>query len=263
MTHKETRSISDFVADTARRKQRAAQSRFAGTPAGSESPREVYLCACAAIAAAFESTGYKYAKSGPHFRRRSGDFTFQVSFQSSHHNVSGEHVCLWIHGTVLSRRLKQWREQQPVAVSIDYVAGGQIGNLQTEYAWLEWELADPNSRDSVIDDAIRAINQLALPYFALFEDVPTLVFRLVEGDLPSMTIDRVIEFLMCYSDQPTARMAAANFLKGRADLVRAYKRDYERYAERGLDWSPPSGYAKQLAYASHAFHFGDLTEKAS
>ncbi|HVW35971.1 MAG TPA: hypothetical protein VHB99_01660, partial [Pirellulales bacterium] len=111
---KEIRSIADFFADTAYRKHRAAQARFAGTPPGQESPRDVYVAACASIGSYFEeSFGFKYSKSGPHARRPSGDFTFQISFQSSRNNVAGEHVALWIHGTVLSSRIKKWRKSQP------------------------------------------------------------------------------------------------------------------------------------------------------
>jgi hypothetical protein len=173
----EKRSIADFISDVAYRKRRAAQARFAGTLPGQESPREVYLAACASIGAYLdEFFGFKYAKSGPHARRRSGDFTFQISFQSSHHNIAGEHVSLCIYGNVLSARIKKWRESQPLLhSSFDYVAGGQIDNLQADHCWLDWELADSRKRDEVIRDAIRAIEDLAFPYFARFEDLPSIV----------------------------------------------------------------------------------------
>jgi hypothetical protein len=245
-TRKETRSIADLVADVANRKRRAAQARFAGTAAGQESPRDVYRAACAFIGAYLdESFGFKYSKSGPHARRKSGDFTFQISFQSDRNNVPGERVGLWIHANVLRRS--------------DYVAGGQLGNLQKNHCWLDWDLADAIKRDEVIRDAIRAIEELALPYFAKFEDLPSLFKLLVNEDFPAMDIDRVVEFLMAFADQSTARLAAASFLKRRPDLVGAYRRDFERYAESGLDSQYPSGYAQKLAFASHAFEFGDLT----
>jgi hypothetical protein len=262
-TRKETRSIADFVSDVAYRKRRAAQARFAGTAPGHESSRDVYLAACASIGSHLEeSFEFKFAKSGPHARRRSGEFTFQVSFQSSVHNVAGEHVSLSIHGIVCSARIKMWRESQPPLHPFEFVAGGQIGNLRANHCWLDWELAGADKRDEVIRDAIGAIEELAFPYFAKFEDLPSLFELLINEDLPAMTIDRAIEFLMCFADQPTARLAAANFLKRRPDLVRAYERDFGRFAERGLGESEHrSGYAEQLAFASHAFKFGDLTAR--
>ncbi len=258
MTHKETRSIHGIFSDITHRKRRSAESRFDKTSTAHESPRDVYLCACETIARAFEQSGYKYAKSGPHFRKQSGDFTFQVSFQSSTNNIAGEHVCLWIHGFVFSRRLKRWRKQQGNIHISDFVAGGQIGNLKTNFAWLEWELADPNNRDSAICDAVAAIEGLAIPYFGLFEDIPSLNSHLLDNELPSMEMNRAIEFLLCFSDQQTAKTAASNFLRRRPDLIQSYQQELQNYAERGLNSAHPSGYAKQLAFASHVFGFGDL-----
>ncbi len=226
-----------------------------------ETPRDVYLAACASIGAHLEeSFGFKYAKSGPRARKRSGDFTLHILFQSSHHNIAGEHVNLCIHGNVQSAKIKKWREAQPFLQSFDYVAGGQIGNLQTDHCWLDWELANPRKREETIRSAIKAIEELALPYFAKFENLPSLFQLLVKEDMPAMTIDRVVEFLICFADQSTARLAAANFLKRRTDLIQAYRQSYAQYTEIGLDSKHPSGYAEQLAFASHAFKFGDLTD---
>jgi hypothetical protein len=261
---KETRSIADLVSDTAYRKRRAAQARFAGTQPGQETPRDVYHAACASIGSYLRDTsGFKYAKSGPHARRRSREFTFQVSFQSSVHNVPGEHVNLCMHGNVSSSRIKKWRESQPLLHSSEYVAGGQIGNLQANHCWLDWELADAGKRDEVICDAIQTIEELAFPYFARFEDIPSLFRYLVNANLPAMTIDCVIEFLMCFADQLTARLAAANFLKRRPDLVGAYQHDFKRYAGCRLESEHPSKYTEKLAFASHAFGFGDLTAESA
>ena len=226
-----------------------------------ETPRDVYLIACASIGEHLEeSFGFKYAKSGPRARKRYGDFTFEIFFQSSHHNVAGKHVAMWLHGHVLSTKIKKWRETQPFLQSSDYVAGGQIGALQTNEHWLDFELAHRRKREGTIRRAIKTIDELALPYFAKFENLPSLFQLLVKEDLPAMTIDRVVEFLMCFADSPTARLAAINFLKRRSDLIQAYQQSYAHYAEIGLDSKHPSGYAEKLAFASHAFKFGDLAD---
>ena len=245
-TQKEIRSITDLIADTAYRKHRAAEARFAGTPPGQELPRDVYLAACASIGAHLkESYAFKYSKSGPHARRKSGDFTFQISFQSDRNNIAGERVGLWIHGNVFQ--------------DSEYIAGGQLGNLQEKHCWLDWDLANASRRDDVIRDAIRTIEELAFPYFARFEDLPSLFILLVNQDLPAMSIDLVVKFLMRFADESTARSAAVGFLRRRHDLVGEYRREFKRYLECGLDTQHPSGYAQELAFASHAFKFGDLT----
>lgn len=259
-TRKEIRSIAELFADVAYRKQRAAQARFAGTSPGQESPRDVYLAACASIGRHLdESFGFKYSKSGPHARRQSGDFIFEIRFQSDHNNVSGERVGLWIHGNVKSLKIKKWRQSHPPLLPFDGIAGGQLGNLQEKHCWIDWDLARVDKRDEVIRDAIRAIEELAFPYFARFDNLPSLFNLLTNADLPSMPIDRAIEFLMCFADQPTAKLAAANFFRRRPDLVGAYRGEFERYAQCDLNSQHPSGYARQLAFASHFFSFGDLT----
>ena len=258
--HKETRSLLDMISEIGHRKRRAAQARFAGRPAGVEAPRDVYLCACGGIAAHFQEAGYKYAKSGQHCRRRCGDFIFQIGFQSSSHNVAGEHVGLSIYGTVFSPKIKKWRAKYAELYPSDAVAGGQIGNLQSPHSWLAWDLADPSTRGATIADAVATIEQLALPYFAHFGDLGSLIPLLVEQSLPSMEIDHVIAFLMCFADKKTARLAAVKFLQRRPDLVANYLKAMEQFPSRETD-RPPSGYAQQLAFASIVLEFGNHAER--
>jgi hypothetical protein len=263
-TRKETRSIGDLIADTAYRKQRAAQARFAGTPPGQEKPRDVYLAGCASISGHLEECfGFSYSKSGPHARKRSGEFVFQVGFQSSNLNVAGEHVAMWIHANVLSPKMKKWRQGHPHLHPSEYVAGGQLGNLRVNHAWLEWDLANARQRDEKIRDAINAIEDIAFPYFARFEDLAALFQTLVAEGLPSMMIDHVIEFLMCFADQGTAKQAGLNFLKKRSDLVQDYRDSFQKYSRTALETGGPrpSGFANQLAFASHEFQFGDLSSQ--
>lgn len=225
-----------------------------------ETPREVFANACAQIAARLTDAGFRFAKSGPHATRKSGEFTFQVGFQSSHRNVAGAIVKLWIHGTVFSKKIEVWRKTYPLLHGADYVAGGQIGNLTDQTFWHDWNLADPSTRASVIEAATQTVLSVALPYFSQFEDLDGLVAKAKAADIPSMTIDRVVEFLMCFANQVAARDAAASFLERHPNLVSNYIRDFRRYGERGLESRHASGYAAQLALASHLFDFGNLAE---
>jgi hypothetical protein len=217
------------------------------------------MAACAEIAGRFAGEGFRFAKSGPHARKKSGDFAYQVAFQSSPRNIAGVSVKLWVHGTVFSKKLEAWRKSHPELQAIDYVAGGQIGNLVEKNRWRDWDLADPRTRPQVIQEAIAAIDEVALPYFAWFDKPDAMIERVQNEDVPSMMIDRVVEFLMCFAAPEAARRAASNFLIRRPDLVADYQRDFGRYAERGLEYRHPSGYAMQLAFASHLYGFGDLT----
>ncbi len=107
------KDFSEVVSDIASRKKRAAEVRFAGAPTSDESPRDVYAAGCRAIADALAAAGFSYAKSGQTLTRKSGDLVFRISFFSSHHNIAGELVVLWINAGVASPRMKKWGKSHP------------------------------------------------------------------------------------------------------------------------------------------------------
>ncbi len=225
-----------------------------------DTPRNLFLAACTDIAGSLAPLGFKFAKSGPHAQRKAGEFAYQVSFQSSHKNVAGHYVALWIHATVSSKRLGEWRASQSHALGVgDGVAGGQIGNLVRPHGWRDWNLA-ATSRSAVIADAISAVHSIALPYFDRFTDIPTLCALLQHEELPAMQIARGIEFLLCYADVSAANLALASFFRSRPDLVADYhnhlkdfeKKDCRKFVAQAL---PMNWLSLQLRMVSHPqFH---------
>lgn len=190
-----------------------------------ELPREVYLQSCANICKPFESEGFRFAKSGPRMSKKSGDFIFEVSFQSSHYNTTGQSVAIWIHANVLSNAMKHWRSKNKTLVSESrYVAGGQIGNLIKPASWLEWNVARSEFREHKIQTAVDAVRNIALPYFSAFEDVPQLCKRLASEAIPCMDIQNRLDFLACYSNANAVHAAARQFVMEDeivvADIVR-------------------------------------------
>ncbi len=96
-------------------------------PAAGEKPREVYLNGRAAIAAELAGSDFIYAQSSQKLTRKSGAFTYQVNFQSSHFNAASERVLLWMHAYVFSPVIKKWRSRNPCfSPNTGFVAGGQI-----------------------------------------------------------------------------------------------------------------------------------------
>ena len=255
----EKRSLREFVTDIAFRKQRAAETRFGRGPSAVEGPREVYEDCCRRIAEAFELEGFRYSKSAKHFTRSAGDFRFRVSFQSSRNNVADEFVALWIHGNVLSPKLKKWRrDNRALRSEFDGVVGGQIGNLRKETGWLEWNLADPGSRDSQVEDAIRHIREIIFPYFSVFEDIPVACEAFIKDDFPASWVVDIIDFLRCFGRPEQAREGASNFLARHEDLEGAYGRALERFTAGGIPARMLSVHAEALAAASILYEFGDL-----
>jgi hypothetical protein len=139
--------FASAIVDVARRKRDAAKARSAGHDASSETPRDVYVSACAAIAAAFEPDGFKFVKSRQRIVKTAGEFRYSILFQSSRHNVANQHIAMWIHAGVASSHLERWMTNSRWPFRpFDGIAGAQIGNLRKPTSWWEWELALPEER---------------------------------------------------------------------------------------------------------------------
>jgi hypothetical protein len=102
--------LSDLFSNIALRKRQAAEARFAGTPSNVEHSSDVYAQSCARVAASLAEDGFRYAKSGPHLTKKNGDFSYRIAFQTSHNNIPGEHVALWMYASVRCPDLKRWRD---------------------------------------------------------------------------------------------------------------------------------------------------------
>ncbi len=253
------KDIRDVLSDTARRKRRVAEVRFGGAPTSGEVPRDVYVAACQAIATPLGADGYTYAKSGPKLSRKSQDFSFRLSFQSSHHNTPGELVVLWIHANVMSPTLKKWRTGHVcLREGSDFVAGGQIGNLLPRHSWMEWNLALPGDRDQQIADAIATIRRVAYPYFAMFDDIPRLVARLVVENVPSFDPASALDFLMCFASQSEALRAARRMLRQLPGAEERYPIALAQFRRDGLPPHMLSTHGDVLAAATITYDFPEL-----
>ncbi|MFA7338170.1 MAG: DUF4304 domain-containing protein [Candidatus Obscuribacterales bacterium] len=183
-----------------------------------ESCRDVYLQSCANICEPFKADGFRYAKSGPKMSKKSGEYTFTVSFQSSRYNSPGTSVCIWIHANVYSPAMKKWRSNNmSLGGANTCVAGGQIGNLRKKHSWMEWNVASAELRGGKIQLAIEAIRTIALPYFAAFEDVPAMCERLEREEVPSMELEERIDFLARYATTQAVQNAVKQFVAEHRD----------------------------------------------
>ena len=225
-----------------------------------EKPRDVYLGGCAFIAEVLAVQGFRYSPSKQHARRSRNGFEHSISFQSSHRNIADHSVALWIHANLRSKRLREWRAQQPRALRTDdFCAGGQIGNLKDKATWLEWNLADPPARRAILADAVATIEHVALSFFSLFDDVTTLAERLVTRDLPGLEPGSAIEFLLCFATREHAATYLARFFVERVDLIEAYLASLAQIRRDGLPPYGRNGFASILAAATVAYELPQAT----
>jgi hypothetical protein len=209
-------SLEDAIVATATQKAEAAQTRAHPDP-DSEKPRDVILAACAAMADALQPEGFAFRKSGPGLKRVQGDLIFEIWFQSDRNNIAGRRAAIWIHAAVSSRTLARWRRGHPssrirrAGPHAGLITGAQIGNLRAPHAWMEWDFGDSSSRPGEIDDAVAAIRQIILPFFALFDDPAGNIDLLLRDAL--MSQPSILEYALSTLGQEAAEAAGRSYLE--------------------------------------------------
>jgi hypothetical protein len=213
----------------------------------SDKPRDLYLAACRMLASRLEGAGFRYTASRRVATRKAEVFSYSVSFQSSHRNIAGQHVALWIHAHVHCKALAVWRASGPpipwktAAARLDFVAGGQLGNLQEPARWLDWNVAQPRSPERVVSDAYAAIERLALPYFALFSRPLDVITRLGTGEIHEFGPVDAIEFLLWQAGTEAAHKYLLRFLDARPNVYSEYKEAIAAFRRHGLPAASTGG----------------------
>lgn len=210
-----------------------------------EPAREVYLASCAQIAKALAPLGFKYTKSKQTCHRTCAGYGNEIRFQSSHFNAAGYRVRLWMHANVSSDTLRSWRgERLPVELVTDRLAGGMVHLLGTNFATVQWELADPLDRESTVADAVTFIRSEVIPYFEQFEQPETLIARLLEREIPGLDLYASVEFSFCFGDKELAQRVLNRFIRDnqylREGIIEAKARALDS------DFVNPNGYAERV-----------------
>lgn len=222
--------------------ERPAEGLLSDEPA-----KEVYKNSCAALARKLEPLGFKYTKSKQRCSRSDDTFRYEISFQSSHFNTSGRHVQLWMHATISSNIMQEWRAKYlPDELCSAHVAGGMVHRLSTRFALVQWELANPADRKATVLDAAQFINDEVLPYFGLFQDKSALIAQLSERELPAFDLVPSVEFAYCFGSKASAQSVLNRFVRERSDLRSAI--DQEQSMPSPATLTSPGNYVQQVVF---------------
>jgi hypothetical protein len=207
--------------------------------------RNLFLDVCTSVAAEFDASGFRFAPSGPHMSRPWNRFRFGVSFEFRRGVVS-----LYAH--VQSRDLRAWRKHhgQPDG---GYLGAGQLGNLRENRGWLEWELIDTVDAPAVERSVIGAVRNIALPWFALFEDEAQLAQLLESAKVPGCEGLTPIEWMLAVDRRRSAERHGTALLASAKWNRRAYEHELIRLSVEGIDAGPTFGVGEGLAYANVAY----------
>lgn len=241
-------------------------------------PREIYLAACGQIAKAFVEDGFNYQPRQQRLVKRESGLTFDIRFQSSPRNYlvnkndqpsianrltssslpSSElytfgSVTLVTHAGVHSKALEQWQSKEPyISWSKGIVAGGQIGNLQKKHHWIEFNLANPHTRDRQIQSAIHLIRSVALPYLYAFMDPEKIIERLIDGQLPGFSENGALEYTMCFGSTAQAKKLLEALLDEFPNQRKEYMDWLEKYRKSGIPEAQESRRAARIARSALA-----------
>lgn len=177
-----------------------------------KSPGEVFSDACELIARSLASYGFNYSRSKKELYKKSlnGEFTFRLTFGSSHYNKRGQYVNLTIYFQVFSTRLFRFREEQfsnhtdvNPGKPDDLVTTVNVGYLTAHgsYDAGTWNLitVDP-------EEIVGLIVKYALPGFSKFEDIDNLIEILKSSGRCKEFINEysTLDFVMFYGGPEAA-----------------------------------------------------------
>src|SRR5262249_14874177 len=128
-----------------------------------------------------------------------------------------------------------------------WVAGGQIGNLHRQHRWIDWDVADAARREATIMDVVREVRETALGYFALVEDIPEVSRKLLEEDVPSISLDCAVDLLLCFVGRDEARSFLRAWRARHADLEGEVKKALAEISSRAT--VPDAGVSANRTYA--------------
>jgi hypothetical protein len=124
-------------------------------------------------------------------------------FLSSHYNSPGW-VVLWLFPHLTSTAMKRWRSER------NRDGGGLVagaGNRQ-HLPRNEWNLAQPGEEA----DALEVIRAVVVPWFQLFDDHGCLVDELCRRDVPAMSPEATVEYLLCFEGREAAARSVDGYL---------------------------------------------------
>lgn len=251
-TKRVTKGLADAIQSVVDRKRAFAAHAFKPADQSIEAPKDVLLAACQVIAERFEPLQFKYLKSDRGLVRKRGDWVDRLSFGTDHYNVRGERVDLTVSALACNNRIKRMRNNGesvfPFNLEWGSIAGGDLGRLVADSTFFHWNLADPKQRAATIDDVVEHIKNIALPWFAKFEDYETFSQAAESDDIRCFEIHNEIDLRLLYEGQQSAARCIERWCQHHADQVPSILNNLE-LIKQTPPAGVPSGWPRKIAVA--------------
>lgn len=137
-------------------------------------PREIFVYTCERIAEPLIPLGYKCRKSKNDIYKKDGIFVFSFWFQPS---IRFSSTTFLVHFDVSSPVFAQWcNEKEGCSNSLGGIVGTSLARLTKRYNdWPSYEVSTILERERSIREISEQIQEYALPFFARFADLETLL----------------------------------------------------------------------------------------
>ncbi|HVX88547.1 MAG TPA: hypothetical protein VG940_06435 [Gemmatimonadales bacterium] len=220
-------TLAEMILDIAKNRRGLGAEPSGGDEPPGDTPARVFSAATAELARELEGEGFRYTRSQNLLHRASAEFGHRIAFQSSHDNKRGRRVALWIHATVRSDLVTTWKASQGIPGDAGFFAGGQIGNLVEPPRWFDWDLASVATRDALVQDALQAIRDVALPFFARFSSKASALETLGSCPILGVEPEQAIELALALDRKDLADQVLGRFFKQRPELLPEFLRFVE------------------------------------
>jgi len=159
-------------------------------------------------------------------------------FLSSHYNSPGW-VVLRPFPHVTSTAMKRWRSERS-RDGDGLVAGAGISQHLPRN---EWNLAQRGEEA----DALDVIRAIVVPWFQLFEDHGRLVDELCRRDVPAMSPEATVEYLLCFEGREAAARMVDGYLKRHPEHAPVFWAWIHRFCREGGGSRDPLQDVRNLA----------------
>jgi hypothetical protein len=113
------------------------------------------------------------------------------------------------------------------------VTAGQIGNLKEKPHWIEFNLANAVTRERTIEEIIKLIRTVALPYQKRFQEPQRVVSDLLEGKIPWLWEQGALDYVACFGTQTQAQALLQRYLAEHPDQIPEFLEKYREYKTVG------------------------------
>jgi hypothetical protein len=188
-------TLEGHVSSLIETRRATKDARFKPLPAGVERAADVVQGALAWLQDRLAVNGFKSAPSQLQLTRRFGEITQAVGFQAMSTNLSGVSVQVVIHASVKAASRKRWTAAEGTRYGSAYLWSRQVGYLGGEHDYFQWELVDPATRETALEDMLHKIKTLALPALDSWTSKAAIgeaVFRGTEQDRPDWLVETAL-----------------------------------------------------------------------